>query len=288
MANKKLKAPVNIPVEKIHPFEGHPYKVLDNEEMNLLIESIQQKGVISPIVVRPLENTNDEYEIISGHRRLRASVKAGLETVPALIYAVTRDEAAIMLVDSNLHREHILPSEKAFAYKLKLETIKRQGERTDLTSSQVATKFDSATEIGNITGESRDKVYRYIRLTNLIPELLQLVDEGRIAFTPAVELSYLNEIEQADLYEEISVCDATPNLSQAQRLRSISREEGLTPEYIGEILAEKKANQREKIKIPAERIRRFFPKSYTTEQIEEAIVKICESRYRARQGRDSR
>ena len=288
MANKKLKAPVNIPVEKIRPFEGHPYKVLDNDEMNNLIESIQQKGVISPIVVRPLEDTTDEYEIISGHRRLRASVKAGLETVPALIYAVSRDEAAIMLVDSNLHREHILPSERAFAYKLKLEAIKRQGERTDLTSSQVATKFDSATEIGNIAGESRDKVYRYIRLTNLIPELLDLVDEGRIAFTPAVELSYLNEVEQADLVEEIRVCDATPNLSQAQRLRAISREDGLIPEHIGEILAEEKANQREKIKIPAEKIRKYFPKSYTTEQIEEAIIKICESRYRARQGRDAR
>ena len=288
MANKKLKAPVNIPVSKIHPFEGNPYKVLDNDEMNNLIESIQQKGVISPIVVRPLEDTTDEYEIISGHRRLRASVKAGLETVPALIYAVSRDEAAIMLVDSNLHREHILPSERAFAYKLKLEAIKRQGERTDLTSSQVATKFDSATEIGNIAGESRDKVYRYIRLTNLIPELLDLVDEGRIAFTPAVELSYLNEVEQADLVEEIRVCDATPNLSQAQRLRAISREDGLIPEHIGEILAEEKANQREKIKIPAEKIRKYFPKSYTTEQIEEAIIKICESRYRARQGRDTR
>ena len=287
MFNKNIKSPVNIPVSKIHPFEGNPYKVLDNEEMNNLICSIQEQGILTPIIIRPIENT-DEYEVISGHRRLHATVKAGMKEVPAFIYAVTRDEAAIMLVDSNLHREHILPSEKAFAYKLKLEAIKRQGERTDLTSSQVATKFDSATEIGNITGESRDKVYRYIRLTNLIPELLQLVDEGRIAFTPAVELSYLNEIEQADLYEEISVCDATPNLSQAQRLRSISREEGLTPEYIGEILAEEKANQREKIKIPAERIRRFFPKSYTTEQIEEAIVKICESRYRARQGRDSR
>ena len=288
MANKKLKAPVNIPVEKIHPFEGHPYKVLDNDEMNNLIESIQQKGVISPIVVRPLEDTDNEYEIISGHRRLRASVKAGLETVPAFIYAVTRDEAAVMLVDSNLHREHILPSEKAFAYRLKLEAIKRQGERTDLTLSQVATKFDSATEIGNITGESRDKVYRYIRLTYLIPELLDLVDEEKIALTPAVELSYLNEVEQADLVEEIRACDATPNLSQAQRLRAISKEEGLTPEDIGEILAEEKANQREKIKIPAERIRKFFPKSYTTEQIEEAIIKICESRYRARQGRDAR
>ena len=287
MANKKLKAPVNIPVEKIHPFEGHPYKVLDNDEMNTLIESIQQKGVISPIVVRPLENTEDEYEIISGHRRLRASVKAGLETVPALIYAVSRDEAAIMLVDSNLHREHILPSERAFAYKLKAEALKHQGKRSDLTSVQVAPKL-ATEQIGVTENVSKDTVKRYIRLTNLIPELLDLVDEERIAFTPAVELSYLNEVEQADLVEEIRVCDATPNLSQAQRLRAISREEGLTPEHIGEILAEEKANQREKIRIPAERIRKYFPKSYTTEQIEKAIIKICESRYRARQGRDAR
>ncbi len=283
MANKKLKAPVNIPVEKIRSFEGHPYKVLDNDEMNNLIESIQQKGVISPIVVRPLENTNDEYEIISGHRRLRASVKAGLETVPALIYAVSRDEAAIMLVDSNLHREHILPSEKAFAYKLKLEALSHQGQ----TSRQVGEKW-SVTQISESANESERQIHRYIRLTYLIPELLDLVDEGKIALTPAVELSYLNEVEQADLVEEIRICDATPNLSQAQRLRAISREEGLTPEHIGEILSEEKANQREKIRIPAERIRKYFPKSYTTEQIEEAIIKICESRYRARQGRDAR
>ena len=288
MANKKLKAPVNIPVEKIHAFEGHPYKVLDNDEMNNLIESIQQKGVISPIVVRPLENTTDEYEIISGHRRLRASVKAGLETVPALIYAVSRDEAAIMLVDSNLHREHILPSERAFAYKLKMEAMSRQGYRSDLTSCQVGTKLRTDEIIAENSTDSARQIQRYIRLTSLIPELLDLVDEERIAFTPAVELSYLNEVEQADLVEEIRVCDATPNLSQAQRLRAISREEGLTPEHIGEILAEEKANQREKIKIPAEKIRKYFPKSYTTEQIEEAIIKICESRYRARQGRDAR
>ena len=288
MANKKLKAPVNIPVEKIHPFEGHPYKVLDNDEMNSLIESIQQKGVISPIVVRPLEDTTDEYEIISGHRRLRASVKAGLETVPALIYAVSRDEAAIMLVDSNLHREHILPSERAFAYKLKMEAMSRQGYRSDLTSCQVGTKLRTDEIIAENSTDSARQIQRYIRLTNLIPELLDLVDEERIAFTPAVELSYLNEVEQADLVEEIRVCDATPNLSQAQRLRAISREEGLTPEHIGEILAEEKANQREKIRIPAERIRKYFPKSYTTEQIEEAIIKICESRYRARRDRDAR
>ena len=283
MFNQNIKIPVNIPVTKIHPFEGNPYKVLDNDEMNSLICSIQEQGILTPIIIRPIENT-DEYEVISGHRRLHATVKAGVKEVPAFIYAVTRDEAAIMLVDSNLHREHILPSERAFAYKLKMEAMNRQGYRSDLTCGQVGHKSrDGVSET-----ESGRQVQRYIRLTYLIPKLLELVDEKRIAFTPAVELSYLNELEQADLVEEISACDATPNLSQAQRLRAISREEGLTPEDIGEILAEEKANQREKIKIPAERIRKFFPKSYTTEQIEEAIIKICESRYRARQGRDSR
>ena len=279
MFNQNIKSPVNIPVSKIYPFEGNPYKVLDNDEMNNLICSIQEQGVLTPIIIRPIESI-DEYEVISGHRRLHATVKAGMKEVPAFIYAVTRDEAAIMLVDSNLHREHILPSEKAFAYKLKLEAMKHQG----ITCGQVGHK--SRDEISDT--DSGRQIQRYIRLTYLIPELLDLVDEEKIALTPAVELSYLNEVEQADLVEEISVCDATPNLSQAQRLRAISREEGLTPEDIGEILAEEKANQREKIKIPAERIRKFFPKSYTTEQIEEAIVKICESRYRARQGRDSR
>ena len=287
MANKKLKAPVNIPVSKIHPFEGNPYKVLDDDEMNNLICSIQEQGVLTPIIIRPIEST-DEYEVISGHRRLHATVKAGMKEVPAFIYAITRDEAAIMLVDSNLHREHILPSERAFAYKLKMEAMSRQGYRSDLTSCQVGTKLRTDEIIAENSTDSARQIQRYIRLTYLIPELLDLVDEERIAFTPAVELSYLNEVEQADLVEEIRVCDATPNLSQAQRLRAISREEGLTPEHIGEILAEEKANQREKIKIPAERIRKYFPKSYTTEQIEEAIIKICESRYRARRDRDAR
>ena len=274
MANKKLKAPVNISVEKIRPFEGHPYKVLDNDEMNNLIESIQQKGVISPIVVRPLENTNDEYEIISGHRRLRASVKAGLETVPALIYAVSRDEAAIMLVDSNLHREHILPSEKAFAYKLKLEALNHQGK----TFGQVGQKY-SRDLMAESVDESSRQIHRYIRLTNLIPELLDLVDERKIALTPAVELSYLNEVEQADLVEEIRVCDATPSLSQAQRLRAISREEGLTPEHIGEILAEEKANQKPMIKMPMEKIQKIAPKIREND-LEDFILKSCEYYYR--------
>ena len=277
MFNQNIKSPVNIPVSKIHPFEGNPYKVLDNEEMNFLIESIQQQGIISPVVVRPMDNTTDEYEVISGHRRLRASQKAGLETVPAFIYAVNRDEAAIMLVDSNLHREHILPSEKAFAYKLKLEAIKRQGERTDLTSRQVVGKLESADLVSDT--ESGRQVQRYIRLTYLIPELLDLVDEKRIAFTPAVELSYLNEVEQADLVEEISVCDATPNLSQAQRLRAISREEGLTPEDIGEILAEEKANQRPTVKFSVERLQKVAPKVKESD-LENFVMKACEHYYR--------
>ena len=272
--NNNLKSPVNIPVEKIRPFEGHPYKVLDNDEMNNLIDSIQQKGVISPIVVRPLENTDDEYEIISGHRRLRASVKAGLETVPALIYAVSRDEAAIMLVDSNLHREHILPSERAFAYKLKLEALSHQGQ----TSRQVGEKW-SVTQVSESAKESERQIHRYIRLTYLIPELLELVDEERIAFTPAVELSYLNEVEQADLVEEIRVCDATPNLSQAQRLRAISREEGLTPEHIGEILAEEKANQKPTVKFSVERFQKVAPKIKESD-LENFVMKACEHYYR--------
>ena len=276
MFNQNIKSPVNIPVSKIHPFEGNPYKVLDNEEMNSLICSIQEQGVLTPIIIRPIENT-DEYEVISGHRRLHATVKAGIKEVPAFIYAVTRDEAAIMLVDSNLHRGHILPSEKAFAYKLKLEAIKRQGERTDLTSRQVVGKLESADLVSDT--ESGRQVQRYIRLTYLIPELLDLVDEKRIAFTPAVELSYLNEVEQADLVEEISVCDATPNLSQAQRLRAISREEGLTPEDIGEILAEEKANQRPTVKFSVERLQKVAPKVKESD-LENFVMKACEHYYR--------
>jgi len=287
MANKKLKAPVNIPVEKIHPFEGHPYKVLDNDEMNNLIESIQSKGVISPIVVRPLEDTTDEYEVISGHRRLRASVKAGLETVPALIYAVSRDEAAIMLVDSNLHREHILPSEKAFAYKLKFEAIKRQGERTDLTSSQVATKFDSATEIGNITGESRDKVYRYIRLTYLIPELLEMMDEDKIAFSVGVELSFLDEQLQYDLLRIIEEQDCTPSYSQAWHMHRDFNSGTLTAESIEDRLMAEKPNQKAMFKLPLEQVQRFYPNA-NKEQLEDYVMKACEYYNRALQRQRNR
>ncbi len=279
MFNQNIKSPVSIPVSKIHPFEGNPYKVLDNEEMNFLIESIQQQGIISPVVVRPLENTKDEYEVISGHRRLRASVKAGLETVPALIYAVSRDEAAIMLVDSNLHREHILPSEKAFAYKLKLEAIKKQGERTDLTSSQVATKFDSATEIGNITGESRDKVYRYIRLTYLIPELLEMMDEDKIAFSVGVELSFLDEQMQYDLLRVIEEQDCTPSYSQAWHMHRDFTAGTLTAESIEDTLTEEKPNQKAMFKTPMEKLQKVAPKVKESD-LENFVMKACEHYYR--------
>lgn len=215
---------------------------------------------MSPLIVRPLENKADEYEIISGHRRFRAAQKAGLLEVPALIYALDRDSAAIAVVDSNLHREHILPSEKAFAYKLKMDAMSRQGQRSDLTLSQVATKSDTAAEIGSQTNESRDQVFRYIRLTNLILQLLQMVDECIIAFTPAVELSYLAEQEQRDLLDTMESEDCTPSLSQAQRLKKLSQDGCLNMDMIFVILTEEKANQKEKLKIPMERVRNFFPK----------------------------
>ena len=274
---------VNIDMKKLHPFEGHPYQVQDNEEMDTLVESVQTQGVLTPLIVRPKENTTDEYEIVSGHRRFRAAEKAGLSEVPAFIYAMDRDAAAIALVDSNLHREHLLPSEKAFAYRLKMEAMKRQGFRSDLTSTQVVAKLRSGDLVGQGMNESRETVRRYIRLTNLIPEILQKVDEGRIAFTPAVELSYLTQEEQKNLVSEMDYTDATPNLSQAQRMREFSRQGRLSEDVICAIMGEEKANQKEKLKIPMDRIRKFFPRSYTTAQMETEIVKLCEAQYRRRQ-----
>lgn len=287
MNNSKLKSPVNIPVEKIRPFEGHPYKVLDNDEMNSLIDSIQQKGVISPIVVRPLENTDDEYEIISGHRRLRASVKAGLETVPALIYAVSRDEAAIMLVDSNLHREHILPSERAFAYKLKLEAIKRQGERTDLTSSQLETKLRADETIGMQTGESRAQIQRYIRLTYLIPELLDMMDEDKIAFSVGVELSFLDEQLQYDLLRVIEEQECTPSYSQAWHMHKDFNAGTLTAESIENTLASEKPNQKPMCKVPIEKLQKIAPK-IKDKDFEDFVLKACEHYYKYLQRQRSR
>ena len=264
-----------ISINKLHAFENHPYKVQDNEEMESLAESIKEHGIVSPVIVRPLENTTDEYEIISGHRRVMASRKAGITEVPALIVSLDRDAAAIVLVDSNLHREHILPSEKAYAYKMKLDAMKHQGWRSDLTSNQLGGKLETADLVGAETGDSKNQVRRYIRLTNLIPEILQYVDDGRISFTPAVELSYLNEQEQQDLLEQIEQSDCTPSLSQACRFKKISQAEGLTPEVIAEIMEEEKANQREMFKVPMERIRHYVPNA-NAKQAEDFVLKACE------------
>ncbi|MBR3767266.1 MAG: ParB/RepB/Spo0J family partition protein [Clostridia bacterium] len=261
-----------IPIEYLRPFENHPYKVIDNEEMQNLIDSIDERGILTPLTVRKISGT--EYEIISGHRRFYAAKKLGFELIPAFIYDLSYEEAVIAMVDANLQREHILPSEKARAYKMKLEALKHQGQ----TSAQVGQKW-SVEQVAEDSPDSRSQIQRYIRLNNLIPELLDLVDEERIAFTPAVELSYLNEVEQADLVEEIRVCDATPNLSQAQRLRAISREEGLTPEHIGEILAEEKANQKPMFKVSMEKLQKVAPK-VKDKDFENFVLKACEHYYR--------
>ena len=274
-----------IPITKIHPFEEHPYKVLDNEEMNELIQSVQQHGILSPLIVRPIEGKTDEYEIISGHRRFRAAQKAGLTEVPAVIYALNRDEAAIMLVDSNLHREHLLPSEKAFAYKLKMEAMKRQGKRSDLTSSQFATKLDTASQIGKTASESRDTVFRYIRLTELIPELLDLMDEGKIAFSVGVELSFLDDASQYTLLDIIERDNCTPSYSQAYHMHKAFNNECLTKTHMERLMSQEKPNQRETVKIPTARIRSLVPQKYTAKQTEEYIVKALEhyNRYLVRQ-----
>ena len=266
-----------IPIEYLRPFENHPYKVIDNEEMKNLIDSIDERGILTPLTVRKISGT--EYEIISGHRRFYAAKKLGFEMIPAFIYELTYEEAVIAMVDANLQREHILPSEKARAYKMKMEAMKKTAGRPPKNSCQVGTNSRTDEEIAEKATDSARQIQRYIRLNNLIPELLDLVDEERIAFTPAVELSYLNEIEQADLVEEIRVCDATPNLSQAQRLRAISREEGLTPEHIGEILAEEKANQKPTVKFSVERLQKIAPKVKESD-LENFVMKACEHYYR--------
>ena len=267
--NYSIKKPVNIPVNKLKPFDENPYKVQDNDEMNSLITSIQDIGITEPILVRPIENT-DEYEVISGHRRLHAAEKAGLTTVPALIYAISRDEAAVMLVDSNLHRDHILPSEKAFAYKLKMEALSHQG-----TSRQLGEKW-SVTQISEDANESERQIHRYIRLTYLIPQLLDLMDENRIAFSVGVELSYLDDQSQFDVLEQCEQNDCTPSYSQAVRMHKAINDGTLDKDFIIEIMSEEKANQRETFRIPAERLRGKIPSSYTAQQTEDYIVKAVE------------
>ena len=275
-----------LPIQKLRPFEGHPFKVTDNEEMDQLVWSVLTQGLLTPLVVRPLEN--GEYEMISGHRRLHACKKAGIETVPALIYEIDRDSAAIALVDSNLHREKLLPSEKAFAYKLKLEAMNRQGQRTDLTSDQVGRKLESADILAMESEDSKTQIRRYVRLTHLLPELLEKVDEGKIAFTPAVHLSYLSPAEQGWVIDEMERNDCTPSVGQAYHLKEHSMAGTLTKDFVAGLMSQEKANQKERLKIPMERIRKYFPKHYTTAQMEDAIVKMCEAQFRRRADRDAR
>ena len=275
--------PVNIPVEKLRPFEGHPFKVKDDEEMNTLIESVQTQGILSPLIVRPIENT-DEYEVISGHRRLHAAVKAGITEVPALIYALDRDSAAIAVVDSNLHREHILPSEKAFAYKLKMEALSHQG-----TSRQLGEKW-SVSQISESSNESERQIHRYIRLTNLIPELLAFMDEGKMALSVGVELSFLDEQSQYDVLEQCEINVCTPSYSQAFRMHKADREGLLTKAVIQNIMCEEKANQKETIKVSAERLRAVLPKGMDSQKTEDFIIRACEHyrKYLRNRDRDSR
>lgn len=263
--------PANIPVSKLHPFERHPFKVKDDEEMNTLIESVQTQGILSPLIVRPIEST-DEYEVISGHRRLHAAQKAGISEVPALIYALDRDAAAIAVVDSNLHREHILPSERAFAYKLKMEALSHQGRRTDLTSDQIGPKLTAATISES---DSATQVKRYIRLTHLIPELLTLMDENKMALSVGVELSFLDEQSQRDVLEQCEINDCTPSYAQSVRMRKAYSNATLAADMIRSIMSEEKANQRETVKIPTEKLRKFAPNA-NPQQLEDFVLKACE------------
>ena len=276
-ANEILSPPkkkaANIPVESLHAFNGHPYKVTDDEDMKMLTESIKEQGILTPLIVRKIDDSN-EYEVISGHRRLHAAVKAGLTQVPALIYPFDRNAAMIAVVDSNLHRERILPSEKAFAYKMKMEAMKAQGKRTDLTLSQDATKFDTAAPIGKAQGESRDQVFRYIRLTNLIPEILEKVDNGDIALSPAVELSYLSEEQQKILLDAMSLNDCTPSHAQSIRMKKSAQQGTLSGDSIYDIMSEAKANQSEHITFKVQDLRGFFPKNYTQKQMTDTILKL--------------
>ena len=276
---KQTKAE-HLPVEKLCPFEGHPFQIRDDEEMDQLVWSVLTQGILTPIVVRPLDT--GQYEVISGHRRVHACKKAGIERIPALIYNLGRDAAAIALVDSNLHRERILPSEKAFAYKLKMDAINHQGQ----TSGQVGHK--SRDTISDT--ESGRQIQRYIRLTNLIPEILHMVDEGRIALTPAVELSYLTEQEQRGLLETMESEDCTPSLSQSQQLKKLSQQGELDVDRIFGLLSQQKPNQEEKIGFLMKDIRRFFPKNYTTAKIQETILQLLQNYERSwkRRNRDER
>jgi len=269
---------IHLPVDQLRPFEHHPFHVYDNDEMDQLVWSILTQGVLTPIIVRPTEY--GEYEVISGHRRLYACQKAGIDTIPALVCPLDRDAAIIAMVDSNLHRERLLPSEKAFAYKLKMDALSRQGARTDLSLDHAGPKLTASTIA---EGESASQVKRYIRLTALIPEILQMVDDGKIALTPAVELSYLTQQEQQDLLETMKSEDCTPSLSQAIQMKKLSQLRKLNIDIIFTILRDPKANQQEKITLDYSLLRRYFPKQYTPKDIQATILRLVEADYKRRQ-----
>lgn len=270
-----------MPLSDLHPFEGHPFKVLDDELMEQTVESIKQIGVVSPLIVRP--DPEGGFEILSGHRRLHAAQLAGLETVPVIVKEMDDDAAIIFMVDSNLQRENILPSERAFSYKMKLEAMKHQGERGDLTSAQVGPKSWAAQIVAEEAGDSKSQVKRYIRLTNLIPEILDMVDEKKIAFNPAVELSYLKPSEQKEFLEAMDYAQASPSLSQAQRLKKLSQEGGCTLDAMCEVMNEIKKDELDHVTIKNEVLRKYFPKSYTPKQMQDTIIRLLEKWQRSKQ-----
>ena len=270
-----------MPLSDLHPFEGHPFKVMDDELMEQTVESIKQIGVVSPLIVRP--DPEGGYEILSGHRRLHAAQLAGLETVPVIVKEMDDDAAIIFMVDSNLQRENILPSERAFSYKMKLEAMKHQGQRGDLTSDQVGQKSWAVNQLADDANESKTQVQRFIRLTNLIPEILDMVDEKKIAFNPAVELSYLKPSEQKKFLEAMDYAQASPSLSQAQRLKKLSQEGGCTLDAMCEVMNEIKKDELDHVTIKNEVLRKYFPKSYTPKQMQDTIIRLLEKWQRSKQ-----
>ena len=270
-----------IPIADLHPFKNHPFKVLDDEAMQRTVESVAQFGVLAPLIVRPREEGG--YEIISGHRRQHAAELAGLTTLPVIVRDMDDNQAIINMVDSNLQRESILPSERAFAYKMKLEAIKNQGARSDLTSSQIGTKLRADERVAQDAGESRNQIQRFIRLTNLIPELLDLVDQKKISFNPAVELSYLTASEQRDFLEAMQDTQNAPSLSQAQRIKKLSQEGRCSYDAIFGIMGEEKKAEQDRVTIKNDVLRKYFPKSYTPKQMEDTIIKLLEQWQKKRQ-----
>ena len=276
-----------IPIDALHPFTNHPFKVLDDEAMTRTVESIAQYGVLAPLIARP-RSDGDGYEIISGHRRQYAAKLAGLETLPVIVRQMSDAAAVILMVDSNLQREHILPSERAFAYKMKLEAIKNQGARSDLTSSQIGTKLRADEKVAQDSGESRNQIQRFIRLTNLVPELLDMVDEKKIAFNPAVELSYLDESQQRDFLEAMNDTQNAPSLSQAQQLKKMAQQGEFSYEKAFDVMGQEKKSEKDTVTIKNETLRKYFPRSYTPKQMEEKIIQLLDAWQKKQQRRNER